>query len=161
MKQGKITKTVSIVSNDPVNPTLKLNLSMNVLNPHTNLTAETRAKIFTSDKCNSCHVMKGNGLFGKDLFDADCAMCHGKQGLGAIGPQLLGPYENNLFKEGMEKIASYGSKTHHSMPGFLVDAGGPLNKEQIDSILKYLAQVSKQRYYPGKIMPKNISGPAH
>jgi len=154
MKQGRLIKTVSVLSNDPSSPNLKLYLSMNVKNPHVGLSEEGRAKIFTSDKCNSCHVAKGNGLFGKDLYEADCAMCHGKQGLGAIGPQLLGPYENSAFKNGMETIASNGSPTHRSMPGFLVDAGGPLSKQQIDSILKYLADVSKQRYYPGKLMPK-------
>jgi hypothetical protein len=154
MKQGKITKTVSLFSNDPVNPELKFYLSMNVKNPHIGLTEENRAKIFTSDRCNSCHVARGTGLFGKDLYEADCAMCHGKLGLGAVGPQLLGPYENAAFKNAIEKIISYGSPTHRSMPGFLVYAGGPLGKEQIESISKYLAEVSKQRYYPGKIMPK-------
>jgi cytochrome c5 len=154
MKQGKITKTVSVLSNDPDTPVLKIYLSMDVKNPHIGLTENGRAKIFTDDHCNSCHVAKGNGLFGKDLYEADCAMCHSKQGLGAIGPQLLGPYENAIFKNGMKKIASYGSPTHRSMPGFLVDAGGPLSKQQIDSILKYLAEVSQERYYPGKTMPK-------
>ena len=103
MKQGKITKTVSLSSNDPVNPTITLYLSMNVKNPHIGLTEDGRAKIFVSDRCNSCHVAKGAGLFGKDLYEADCAMCHGKQGLGTIGPQLLGPYENIDFNNGMGK----------------------------------------------------------
>lgn len=150
MKQGKVTKTVSVLSNDPINPNYKFYMSMNVKNAHKDLTEAGMAKIFTSDRCNSCHVAKGNGLFGEELYKADCAMCHGKLGLGAIGPQLLGPYENSDFKKAMEKVASYGSPVHRSMPGFLVDAGGPLSKEQIDSILKYLSEVSKKRYYPGK-----------
>jgi mono/diheme cytochrome c family protein len=153
MKQGRITKIVSINSNDPLTPTLKIYLSMTVQNPHSGLTDDHIVKIFTDDHCNSCHVAKGNGLFGKDLYEADCAMCHGKQGLGAIGPQLLGPYQNVDFKQGMKKIASYGSLSHRSMPGFLVDAGGPLGKDQIDSILKYLGEVSQERYYPGKLTP--------
>ncbi len=154
MKQGRITKTVSVLSNDPTTPSLKLYLSMEVKNPHIGLSDEGRAKIFTSDHCNSCHVAKGAGLFGKDLYEADCAMCHGKLGIGAVGPQLLGPYESAAFKAGMKTIASYGSPSHRSMPGFLVDAGGPLSKGQIDSIMNYLGEVSKQRYYPGKVMPK-------
>lgn len=144
MKQGKITKKVALTCDDPVDNVIYFYLSMNVQNPHIGMSEEARAKIFTSDKCSSCHVAKGVGAYGKDLYAADCAMCHGKRAQGAVGPCLIGPYEYALYKDNITQITSCGSKTHRSMPGFLASAGGPLSKAQIDSIVKYLAELSKQ-----------------
>jgi len=31
------------------------------------------------------------------------------------------------------------------MPGFLASAGGPLSKQELDSVLKFLADLSKMR----------------
>ena len=145
MKQSKITKKVSLTSNDPVNRVTYFYLSMDVQNPHIGMSDEERAKIFTSDRCSSCHVSMGQGTHGKELYEADCAMCHGKRAQGVVGPPLFGNYENAVFKENIVQITSYGSKSHHSMPGFLYTASGPLSQEQIDSIVKYLSQLSKER----------------
>ncbi len=144
MKQGKITKKVSLTSNDATHNPIDFYLSMNVQNPHIGLSDEARAKIFTSDRCSSCHVSKGIGAYGKDLYEADCAMCHGKKAQGVVGPALIGPYEYALYKNNITQVTCYGSKSHRSMPGFLAEAGGPLSKAQIDSIVKYLADLSKQ-----------------
>jgi mono/diheme cytochrome c family protein len=145
MKQFSVTKTIHVDSNDPVRPIVNIEVKMDVLDPHRNMKKGESAKIFTDEKCASCHVYKGTGLFGADLYNADCAMCHGPKAEGAVGPALFGPYTNPEFSKTITQITSYGSKTHRSMPGFLGEAGGPLNKEQIDSIVKYLADLSKKR----------------
>lgn len=145
MKQKNITKTVKLKSNDPVRPVIVIELKMDVLDAHRNMTAADSAKIFTDEKCMACHVYQGTGLFGRELYNSDCAMCHGPKAEGAVGPALFGPYENVEFKKKITTVASYGSKTHRSMPGFLGEAGGPLSKEQIDSIVNYLAALSKKR----------------
>ncbi len=145
LKQSKITKQVSLTSSDPINRVTDFYLSMDVRNPHIRMSDKERAKIFTSDHCTSCHVAMGAGTFGMELYQSDCAMCHGKRAQGVVGPPLIGPYENAIFKENIKQITSYGSKSHRSMPGFLVDAGGPLSKEQIDSIVQYLDELSKAR----------------
>jgi len=118
---------------------------MNVVDPHKGMTDDHKVKIFTDAQCSSCHVARGKGLLGRDLYNADCAMCHGPKAEGAIGPTLIGPYEDSSFTHHITEVASSGSKTHHSMPGFLTDAGGPLNKQELDSILKYLADLSSKR----------------
>jgi mono/diheme cytochrome c family protein len=146
MKQNKITKTVTISSNDRQHPVTELQLAMNVRDPHKGLTKETAAKIFTNARCAACHVAQGVGLYGEELYEADCAMCHGFRGGGAVGPRLLGAYEEQAFSDHMKKVISLGSPTSRSMPGFLADAGGPLDQKQIDSIVEYLAKLSK----PGK-----------
>ena len=147
MKLGNITKSVFIVTNDTKNPKQEIKLIMNVKDPHKGLSKEKMAKIFTSEKCTSCHVARGIGLFGRDLYNADCAMCHGPKAEGAVGPKLIGPYYDKNYYTNITKVASFGSPSHPSMPGFLSDAGGPLNKDQIDSIVKYLSDLSKLRNY--------------
>lgn len=145
MKQNRITKSVFVVSNDPLKPSLKVDLSMNVVDPHKGMTDDNKVKIFTDAQCSSCHVARGRGLLGRDLYNSDCAMCHGPKAEGAIGPTLIGPYDDSSFAHHMTEVASFGSKTHRSMPGFLADAGGPLNKQELESILKYLADLSSKR----------------
>jgi mono/diheme cytochrome c family protein len=141
MKQDKVTKTVFVSSDDPAHPVLPVDLSMDVENVHTAMSDITGTKIFTDQHCASCHVDQGVGLYGKDLFEADCAMCHGIAAKGGVGPALRGPYVNKVFAEHIKDVISHGSKTHHSMPGFLGDTGGPLTEKQIDSIVNYLSSL--------------------
>src|SRR5690606_17240954 len=109
-------------------------ITMEVPNLHIGLEESGKAKILTNEKCMSCHVDRGVGLAGKDLYQADCAMCHGEGAEGAVGGALVyGDYSDEKYKEHIRQVISYGSKTHRSMPGFLDKAGGPLVKEQIDS----------------------------
>lgn len=149
MKQNRITKSVLVTSNDPSKPLIKIDLNMNVVDPHQAMSDEGKVKIFTDAQCASCHVARGKGLLGRDLYNADCAMCHGPKAEGAIGPTLVGPYEESSFAQRITQVASFGSKQHHSMPGFLASAGGPLSKQELDSIVKYLAELSSKRRQSG------------
>lgn len=145
MKQNKITKIVSVCSNDPVHPVSPIELAMDVKDPHKGMSADAGAKIFTDQHCATCHVQRGVGLHGRELYNADCAMCHGPKAEGAVGPPLFGVYSNPEFKTRITEILSFGSKTHRSMPGFLNTAGGPLSQDQVDSIITYLTKLSKAR----------------
>jgi len=143
MKQGKVDKTVEVSSNDPNRPVVPVAIKMDVANRHEGLTESGKVKIFTSEKCTSCHVDQGVGLAGKALFEADCAMCHGKEARGAVGGALVyGDYTNEEYVRHIKQVISYGSKTHRSMPGFLDEAGGPLIAKQIDSLVDYLKELS-------------------
>jgi hypothetical protein len=145
MKQGNVTKTVEVSSNDPDAPVVSLPIKMNIANRHEGLTDDGRVKIFTDEKCNSCHVLRGVGLVGKDLFEADCAMCHGEDARGAVGgPLIFGNYNDPKYEKHIRDVISYGSKTHRSMPGFLDKAGGPLVQEQVDSLIRYLKELSEK-----------------
>jgi hypothetical protein len=143
MKQNAVTKEVFISSNDPQRRIASLSLTLDVQDPHVGMSKETAAKIFTNERCATCHVAQGVGLFGEELYRADCAMCHGVKARGAVGPGLVGPYKDAAFTQRVRSIISYGSKTHRSMPGFLAEAGGPLDRAQIDSIIKYLSKLSR------------------
>ncbi len=151
MKQNKVTKTVSVCSNDAKTPVVTIFLSMNVKDPHIGMKEQDGAKIFTDQHCASCHVAVGVGLFGRNLYNADCAMCHGPKAEGAVGPALFGPWDDPKFADRMTEILEHGSKVHRSMPGFAAEAGGPLAQEQIDSIVKYLHRLSKARQGKGTL----------
>jgi mono/diheme cytochrome c family protein len=158
MKQSKVEKTVNLLSNDPANPDLELILAMNVRDPHKGMKGDVGAKIFHDEKCISCHVDQGFGLFGGDLYEADCAMCHGTEAKGAVGPGLLGPYSNEVYAKHVADVIAHGSKRHRSMPGFLSEAGGPLNQEQVDSIVKYLAGRAEARAKHWRNAPADDKG---
>jgi len=143
MKQNAVTKKVLVTSNDPQHRVATISLVLDVRDPHIGMSNETAAKIFSNERCAACHVAQGVGLFGEQLYRADCAMCHGVKARGAVGPQLIGPYQDAAFKANMRNVMEYGSKTHRSMPGFLAEAGGPLDKTQIDSLVKYLSKLSQ------------------
>lgn len=144
MKQGAVTKTVEVSSNDPNMPVVSLPIKMEVKNRHEGLTDDGRIKIFTDEKCTSCHVDRGVGLVGKDLFEADCAMCHGEDARGAVGGGLIfGNYDDPKYAKHIKDTIEFGSKNHRSMPGFLDRAGGPLLQEQVDSIIVYLKKLSE------------------
>ncbi len=96
-----------------------------------------RQLVFKGD-CRSCHVDPGVGKFGKDLFVAGCAICHDTPLRAAMVPDLRAPksprddaYWSNWITHGRE-----GSL----MPAFGEKHGGPLSKEQIDSLVSYLME---------------------
>ena len=149
MKQGHVTKQIRFASNDPNMSFGAVFIEADVENMHSAMGENGKAKIFTEEKCMHCHVDMGVGAFGKDLFDGDCAMCHRMQEESKIlvGPALeKGSYTDPAYIEHVRQVISYGSKTHRSMPGFLSDAGGPLTKEQIDSLVNYLKSLKASEH---------------
>lgn len=144
LKQGPVNKAIEVFSNDPDMPHAIVRILADVEDLHKSLTPTERLKIFRG-KCAFCHWKMGIGLEGEDLFKADCGMCHGDEAQGAIGPALVPrDYTNARVSEQVWKITAYGSKKHRSMPGFSTDVGGPLSKQEIDSLIKYLGEVSSK-----------------
>lgn len=139
LKQGHVEREITVRSNDPAQPLLKLHITTDVLNPHTSLKgANIQAKIFQG-RCAVCHVEEGIGKTGEELFLADCAMCHGFRGKGGFAPGLTKLDVNNkLVAKAVRKVIAEGSPTHRSMPGFSKKKGGPLSDEQIDSLVEYI-----------------------
>jgi len=94
---GRIAKSVSIYSNDKAEPIKKImvyatvvNKKMVVANEHSGIVMEGN---YFKGKCVTCHVAQGIGKYGKTLFDADCAKCHGEEGKGVehIAKSLVDP----------------------------------------------------------------------
>jgi len=145
MKQDAVTKTVDVSSDDPERPLVILSLSMLVENRHKALAERSKAKFLTDEKCTNCHVAQGVGLFGEELYKADCAMCHGQDAQGGVGPCLLRDFSDPTIKKHIWQVTSFGSPRKVTMPGFSEDAGGPLAREQVNSIIEYLEHLSKKQ----------------
>jgi mono/diheme cytochrome c family protein len=143
MKQGNVSKPITIRSNDPMKRVLTIHVKAQVRGPHADLVSsgeQRTAKIFTG-RCAACHVEKGVGKIGEELFMADCSMCHGARakGIPGVAPALTPfDYHQKDFAAHMRKIIAFGSKAHRSMPGYLKTAGGPLSDSEIDSLVEYL-----------------------
>lgn len=142
MKQGPVTKDMVVYSDDPARPISRLFITMDVKNAHGTMSLKDRTKVFTAERCKRCHVDEGVGQFGKELFEADCAMCHRKQESGILSGPLIESvdYSDPLLSAHAREVIAHGSKTNPSMPGYLDSAGGPLSKEQVDSLVKYLSK---------------------
>ena len=153
LKQGKTKKTVTVHSNDPARPELKLFLEATVVNtkpaPHGEMSmgAKDPLVLFKGD-CATCHVAKGQGKSGQQLFLADCAMCHGAQatGHGPAGPSLLNRnFEAEATAAHLRTVIAHGAPHNPQMPPFSEAKGGPLTEGQIDSLVTFLKYQALQK----------------
>jgi mono/diheme cytochrome c family protein len=100
--------------------------------------------LFKGD-CKSCHVDRGVGKFGEELFIADCGMCHGLQAEGGVAPSLIGfDMSDESQKAYARDVIANGAAMNPTMPPFGKAKGGPLSDEQIDSLVNYLGYLSSQ-----------------
>lgn len=146
IKQGKVRKQLTVVSNDPQRPRLPLFLTGEVLGKkmegHAQITLEPKDKlVLFKGECATCHVQAGKGKTGQALFQADCAMCHGINGQGnhSAGPSLLnGNYEDEAYVANARKVIAEGSPNSPQMPPFAKAQGGPLSDDEINSLVAFL-----------------------
>ncbi|HMJ91865.1 MAG TPA: DUF1573 domain-containing protein [Candidatus Acidoferrum sp.] len=96
-----------------------------------------RQAVFKGD-CRSCHVDKGIGKVGKELYDADCGVCHDDVHRAAMVPDLKVPKTTRDLEFWRKWIAE--GKPATMMPAFLQAHGGPLTQPEIDALASYLYQ---------------------
>jgi len=103
-------------------------------NPHM---GAMRGKGIFSGKCATCHFEPAEGkVAGASIYKAVCVMCHGEAGKGAYAPVLRG--RNAAF---MVKVLGKG--LGRQMPSFSRKKNGPLNREQITSVAKWLSELDE------------------
>ncbi len=129
-KKGKMVEMVYVYTNDPEMPKVILKVRANVMDVF-HLQKHGADAIFF-EPCARCHIDKGRGLSGKNLFFADCIMCHR---LGSIGPSLS--KLEKLPREELKKAIMQGVPETR-MPPFLDDLGGPLKRSDIKSLINYI-----------------------
>jgi mono/diheme cytochrome c family protein len=103
-----------------------------------------RQAVFKGD-CAKCHVDKGVGKLGKELYDASCGICHDAEHRAAMVTDLKVPRSERDLAFWQKWISE--GKAGTMMPAFAAAQGGPLTQEQIDSLSIYLYQ-----NYPKKPM---------
>lgn len=145
--EGPITKTITVSSNSRTEGDKILRIKGVVVKSKTVHKGDDKAMmhlegIFQGD-CAKCHVDKGRGELGARLYDADCAICHGAKADGKPGPELASEDMMGHTKKSWEKIIRNGlPKTH--MPAFHTSHKGPLNDEEIASLVDYLDAFKKE-----------------
>lgn len=84
-----------------------------------------------------------DGLFGRELFEGTCALCHGLDGL-QIAQCPIGSSEwlVNTGDSGLRTRIGRG-KPAAGMPAWSVESGGPLVDAQIESLAAYLWTLSR------------------
>jgi putative membrane protein len=80
-------------------------------------------------------AQSGDSEVGRDVFQANCAMCHGADASGMMGvhPSLRGAVER-LTPEGVEVTVRNGRETMPPMPAF----EGRLTDQEINDVMAYL-----------------------
>lgn len=150
---GLITKTVTVytsvgmklltvkVNNPPPAPPAPMSEAQRKANQEQAM--KDRQAVFHrvgNDNCASCHVDKGRGKIGKDLYVADCAICHESPNRATGVPDLkaLAAVKQTTF-DYWKEWAKDGGKVGSMMPAFGQEHGGPLTESEINSVAAYLA----------------------
>ena len=134
-KFGNIMKTVQVHTNDSQRPQTTLSLKMKIKDL-IHMKKYKAAEIFNG-ACRGCHVDRGRGRKGFDLFINDCMMCHitskSASPLAALRVKNKEDVERAI-REGVQKT---------SMPGWDAKHDGPLSEDEIRSLIDYIRPVSK------------------
>jgi len=95
-----------------------------------------RQAIFSGD-CMGCHVKPGEGQYGKNLYDSDCAICHDGAHRAGLVPDLH-QIKTPTNQDYWQTWIAHG-KAGSLMPAFSTPDGGPLSDMQIMSLVQYLS----------------------
>jgi mono/diheme cytochrome c family protein len=101
-----------------------------------------RQAVFKGD-CASCHAPKSPNIYGAELYQSVCAICHDSEHRASLVPDLsaLKVATSEEFWRTWISIGKPGSV----MPAFAQSQGGPLTELQIASLAAYL-----NMQYPSK-----------
>lgn len=149
-KTGSIFKTVTVnTDHGPKMLTVKVNITppnpslahaMNGPMDRTKnqeLAKADRQAVFKGD-CASCHVEKGRGKLGKELYVASCGICHDAEHRAEMVPDLRN-LKHDTNADYWKTWISLG-KPGTLMPAFAQSEGGPLTQAEINSLVQYLVE---------------------
>lgn len=94
-----------------------------------------RQAVFKGD-CARCHVEPARGKLGKELYVTACGICHDAEHRASMVADLQAPKAPRDLNYWRQWVA-FG-KPGTLMPAFAAEHGGPLTKEQVDSLVAYL-----------------------
>jgi cytochrome c5 len=170
-KSGTLVKTVFVDSSIGTNTAMTTkSLTVRVMLPNVAPTANgmdnrqrnmmmalaDRQAVFRND-CASCHAMPAMGKTGKGLYDAACGICHDAPNRATMVADLrtLPPHPDREYWLKWITLGRPGSL----MPSFAQAEGGPLNDDQIDSLVDFLLSSDFQRKGPLPPLPTAVSVP--
>jgi mono/diheme cytochrome c family protein/plastocyanin len=90
---------------------------------------------------------------GYNLFQANCARCHGANGEGGVGPQLNSQEKlfDHLDEDYLRNVLHVGGRyvcgnANSQMPVWSNENGGPLNYRQIEELIAFIRAPSDHEY---------------
>lgn len=149
-KSGTITKTVTVDTSDGQKQlTVRVNIPQPTGATPTNTPAFSvgnragnqqmaladRQAVFKGD-CARCHVEPARGKLGKELYVTACGICHDAEHRATMVADLQAPKTPRDINYWQQWVAFGKSGT--LMPAFATENGGPLTKEQVNSLVVYL-----------------------
>jgi cytochrome c553 len=131
-KRGQAKKQLWVSDGQGHTATATLRLTVR-RNPHMALSGRS---LFDAP-CASCHAAPARGkATGLEIFAAVCAMCHGANAKGGYAPSLRGGRDAAV----LAKTISEGAGNHY-MPAFAKSRGGPLSRDQVRALSRWLASL--------------------
>src|SRR3972149_11109272 len=127
-RAGKVSRTISVVSNDPVESIKELTITA-MVDPSMHTSFNVNESIF-SEKCGGCHFYPSIGKQGKELYDAVCAFCHGRTASGVDKLKMVP-------KDNMDHIIRNGI-IGTEMPAWIKEFNGPLDVDQVNSLVSFI-----------------------
>jgi cytochrome c553 len=140
-RRGGLTKTVYVDTSEgeqqllvhvQIPPPPSVRREMNLI------TAQADRQAVLRGDCASCHVAPTVGKKGAELFQAACVICHAAEHRASMVPDLMvakvprdAAYWEKWIREGADGTL---------MPAFGKDHGGPLDDEQVTSLIAYLIE---------------------
>ena len=138
-KSGSFSKLLTVYTSEGQQTlTLKINVpfdpTQEVRQQRMQQALGNRQMVFKGD-CATCHVEKGKGKSGEELFAADCGICHDSEHRAEMVPNLA--QINKVTNKDYWKYYLENGGTS-LMPAFLDSKGGPLTAEEIDKFAEFL-----------------------
>ncbi len=82
--------------------------------------------------------------YGRELYDVNCASCHGENGIGGLGPAIGAmQFLVNQTNDQIQQLTSLGVPGSE-MVGYSVDNNGPLTSQQIGAIVAFLRSLEAE-----------------
>ncbi|HEX2855184.1 MAG TPA: DUF1573 domain-containing protein [Opitutaceae bacterium] len=140
-KHGKFSKSI-LVESSRGSQTLVVTVNIPQLDEgmrlrNQELARKNRQTVFQND-CAACHATPLAGKKGAELFQLACGICHLASPPASMVPDLRVAREKRDAAYWMKWITEGREGT--LMPAFDVQRGGPLSREQIDSLVEYVTK---------------------
>ncbi len=140
--EGPFTKVITIVSNSVVEPQKQIRIHGIIYRSKLAHKEMMHLDGVFMGNCASCHVDKGKGELGAKLYEADCAICHGQKSDNKPGADITSDDMMNLSTDQWKKVITEG-RANTNMPAFAQKYKGPLNDDEIASLVDYLGAFKK------------------
>jgi mono/diheme cytochrome c family protein len=132
---GDVRKSLTVITNDPLHPRTILTIRAKVISADDEVLPNGHPRFagqsLLMGSCAECHAAPAQGKSGGALWEAVCAMCHGKTGDG------LGAFVLSHDDPALTQTIAYGT-ANPKMPGFSDLMGGPLDAAQVASLVALL-----------------------